>query len=218
MKRQRDFSLYFVTDRKLSLPRTVEEVVSSAVKGGVTAVQLREKDCSTREYMELALHIQEILKPLNVPLIINDRIDIALAIGADGVHIGQSDMPYDDARRLLGHNAIIGLSVETMEQAIEAENLDVDYLGVSPIFTTSTKTDLTTEWGIEGLRALRTMSRHTLIAIGGIYSSNAGAIMEAGADGLAVVSAICSSPNPEEASRQLRTIIEQAHRREQILQ
>ncbi len=103
-----------------------------------------------------------------------------------------------------------------MDQAIEAENLDVDYLGVSPIFATPTKTDTMTEWGIEGLRTLRTKSRHTLIAIGGINPSNAGAVIEAGADGLAVVSAICSSPNPEEVSRQLRTIIEQKHRRERI--
>lgn len=214
MKRQLDFSLYLVTDRKLSHPRTIEEVVSSAVKGGVSAVQLREKDCSTREYIALARRIHNILKPLNIPLIINDRIDVALAMNADGIHIGQSDMSYGDSRRLMGTDAIIGLSIETMEQAVEAENLDVDYLGVSPIFATSTKTDTTTEWGIEGLRTLRTRSRHTLVAIGGINPSNAAAVMEAGADGLAVISAICSSPDPEEASRQLRAIIEQHQRRE----
>jgi len=218
MKRQVDFSLYLVTDRKLSQSRMIEEIVSSAVRGGVTAVQIREKDCSTRKFVELARRIQSELKPFKIPLIINDRIDVAMAIGADGVHLGQSDMPYSDARRLIGSDAIIGLSVETMEQANEAENLDVDYLGVSPIFPTSTKTDMTTEWGIEGLRTLRTKSRHTLVAIGGINLSNAAAVIEAGADGLAVVSAICSSPNPEEASRQLREVIDQKCRRERISQ
>ena len=216
MKRPIDLSLYLVTDRKLSYPRTIEEVVSSAVRGGVTAVQLREKECSTREYIELARNIQRILKPLYIPLIINDRIDIALAVGADGVHIGQLDMPYIDARRLMGSNAIIGLSVETMGQAIAAESLDADYLGVSPVFHTPTKTDTTTEWGIEGLKILRSKSRHLLIAIGGINPSNAAEVIEAGADGLAVVSAICASPNPEETSKQLRTIIEQTRRKEKI--
>lgn len=214
MKHQLDFSLYLVTDRKLSHPRTIEEVVSSAVRGGVTAIQLREKDCSTKEYLELAHNIQKILKPLHIPLIINDRIDIALAISADGVHIGQLDMPYIDARRLMGSDAIIGLSVETMEQVIAAESLDVDYLGVSPIFSTPTKTDTTTEWGIEGLRILRAKSRHLLIAIGGINSSNAVEVIEAGADGLAIVSAICASQNPEETSKQLRAIIDQTRRKE----
>ncbi len=103
MKRKFDFSLYLVTDRKLSHPRTIEEIVSSAVRGGVTTVQLREKECSTREYIELGRRLQKILKPLKIPLIINDRIDVALAIDADGVHIGQNDMPYNDARRLMGH-------------------------------------------------------------------------------------------------------------------
>lgn len=212
MKHQVDFSLYLVSDRRLSLPRTIEEVVRFAVNGGVTVVQLREKDCSTKEYIELAYRVKKILEPLRVPLIINDRVDVALAVGADGVHIGQNDMPYIDARRLMGADAIIGLSVETIEQGIEADNLDVDYLGVSPIFATPTKTDTITEWGIEGLQSLRPKTRHTLVAIGGINSSNARSVLEAGADGLAVVSAICAAPDPEDASRKLRTIIEQARK------
>jgi thiamine-phosphate pyrophosphorylase len=212
MKRPVDFSLYLVTDRRLSLPRTIEEVVHLAVPGGVTVVQLREKDCSTREYIELAYRVKAILEPLRVPLIINDRVDVALAVGADGVHIGQNDMPYADARRLMGSDAIVGLSVETIEQGIEADSLDVDYLGVSPIFSTPTKTDTTTEWGVEGLKLLRSQSRHTLVAIGGIDSSNARANVEAGADGLAVVSAICAAPDPKEASRKLRTIIDERRR------
>jgi thiamine-phosphate pyrophosphorylase len=213
MRNKFDFGVYLVTDRGLSYPRTIEEVVISAVRGGVTTVQLREKDCSTREYVELAYKIHKILKPLNIHLIINDRIDVALAVDADGVHIGQNDMSFSDVRRLMGPKAIIGLSVETLEQAIQAEKLDVDYLGVSPIFRTPTKTDIATEWGIEGLKILRSKSRHKLIAIGGINLSNAEAVLEAGAGGLAVVSAICSAPDPEEITRQLRSIVEKKRRR-----
>jgi thiamine-phosphate pyrophosphorylase len=207
VKRIVDYSLYLVTDRDLSLGRPIEQVVESAVRGGVTVVQLREKNCSTREYIELAKRVLSILKPMNIPLIINDRVDVALAVGADGVHIGQSDMPYKEARRIMGEDAIIGLSVETFEQAIEAETLDADYLGVSAIFSTPTKTDIANEWGLDGLRKLRAQSRHVLIGIGGINPTNAKAVMEAGADGLAVVSAICSTPDPEQVSRQLSTII-----------
>ena len=207
MRKLFDYSLYLVTNRALSNQKTIEEVVRSAVRGGVTAVQLREKDCSTRQYIELALQLQRILIPLNIPLIINDRIDVALAVNVDGVHIGQNDMPCNDARRLMGRDAVIGLSVETLEQAIEAEKLDVDYLGVSPVFQTPTKADTFSEWGIEGLKVLRKRSSHKLIAIGGINKLNAEAVLNAGADGLAVVSAICSSSDPEEASKQLWTII-----------
>jgi len=207
MKRKVDYSLYLVTDRNLSLGRSIEEIVESAVRGGVTIVQLREKDCSTREYIELAKSVLSILRPMNIPLIINDRVDVALAVGADGVHIGQNDMPYKEARRIMGEDAIIGLTVETFEQAKEAENLDADYLGVSAIFATPTKTDVANVWGLDGLKKLRTQSRHILIGIGGINPTNAKAVMEAGADGLAVVSAICSAPDPEQVSRQLHTII-----------
>jgi thiamine-phosphate pyrophosphorylase len=212
MNLRRDFSLYLVTDRKLSSPRAPEEVVRSAVRGGATAVQLREKEIATRQFIETGRALKELLQPLGIPLIINDRIDVALAIGADGVHIGQQDMPHEDARRLLGPRAIIGLSVETAEQAAEAENLDIDYLGVSPIFSTPTKTDVATEWGVEGLQLLRSNTRHVLVAIGGINASNAQAVVEAGADGLAVVSAICASPDPERSSRELKTIIEQTRK------
>ena len=207
-RRRSDFGLYLVTDRPLCCGRQIEEVVSASVNGGVTAVQLREKNCSTREYIQLARNIKKILEPFAVPLIVNDRVDVALAVGADGVHIGQSDMPYRDVRRLMGSDAIIGVSVETREQAMEAEDWEVDYLGVSPILSTPTKTDTATAWGIEGLCSLRLESSHLLVAIGGINSSNAASVLEAGADGIAVVSAICSAENPEEASRRLRAIVE----------
>lgn len=216
MKKQFDFSLYLVTDQKLSLGRPIEDVVRAAVKGGVTAVQIREKESTTKEFIKLAHNLQNILKPQGVPLIVNDRIDIALAVDADGIHIGQTDMPYYEARRLVGNDMVIGLSVETMEQAIEAENLDVDYISVSPVFLTPTKHDATNEWGLEGLRKLRSQSRKLLIAIGEINSSNAKAALESGADGIAVVSAICSAADPESASRRLGEIIEQTRKEKGI--
>jgi thiamine-phosphate pyrophosphorylase len=202
-----DFSLYLVTDRALSLGRPLEWIVEGAVRGGVSAVQLREKSSSTEEYIEMAHRIKKVLKPFGVPLIINDRVDVALEVGAAGVHLGQGDMPPGEARNLLGPDAVVGFSVETPEQAAQADHLGVDYLGVSPIFPTPTKTELTTAWGLPGLRLLRSRSRHQLIAIGGINASNAAEVMEAGAEGIAVVSAICSAPDPEAAARELRTIV-----------
>lgn len=209
MKRTPDLSLYLVTDSGLSFGRPFEDVIQAAVQGGVTLVQLREKDCSTREFVALACRVREILAPFGIPLVINDRVDVALAAGADGVHLGQSDIPYGDARRLLGDDAIVGLSVGTLEEAKAAELLDVDYLGVSPVFPTPTKTDTGAAWGIEGLKTLRMRSRHLLVAIGGINHTNAAAVMAAGADGIAVVSAICSAVDPGEAARRLRTIVEE---------
>ena len=213
MKHAPDVSLYLVTDSRLSLGRPVAEVVRAAAQNGVTIVQLREKDCSTRDFIALARRVREILAPLGIPLIINDRLDVALAAGADGVHIGQSDMPYGNARRLLGEDAIIGLSVGTPEEARVAEMLDVDYLGVSPVFSTPTKTDTGDAWEIEGLKILRTRSRHRLVAIGGINQTNAATVMAAGADGIAVVSAICAADDPGKAARQLRAIVEKNRRR-----
>lgn len=215
MKKNLDLSLYLVTDPKLSLPHSVEDIVKLAVAGGVTAVQLREKETSTKEFMEIAYRLKKVLENTDIPLIINDRVDIALAIDADGVHLGQNDMPYNEARKLLGNEKIIGLSVESIEQALEANRFNVDYLGISPIFTTPTKNELKTEWGIDGLRKLRSQTDHTLIAIGGINASNAQAILEAGADGLAVVSAICSAKYPEQATRELKNIIQQTKRKKQ---
>ncbi|MGA3023699.1 MAG: thiamine phosphate synthase [Bryobacteraceae bacterium] len=204
MKRPPDWSLYLVTDRRLAAPRAIEEVVTSAVRGGVTAVQLREKECAAREFVELARTLKAILNPLAVPLIVNDRADVALAAGADGVHVGQSDMDCRDLRRLLGPGAIIGLSVVTLEQAERATALPVDYLGVGPIFSTSTKPDAAPAWGIERLAELRRRTRQVLVAIGGIHAGNAGQAIAAGADGIAVVSAICAAADPEAAARELR--------------
>jgi len=209
MRRPVDWGLYLVTDRGLAGARPLGELVRAAVRGGATVIQLREKNCSTREFIDLAREVKAVLDREGIPLIINDRVDVALAAGADGVHVGQSDMDYRDARTLMGKEALVGLSVETPEQAEEAAGLDADYLGVSPIFSTPTKTDTTTEWGIAGLARLRKRSRHRLVAIGGINAGNAASVLRAGADGIAVVSAICASADPEAAARELRAIVEQ---------
>jgi thiamine-phosphate pyrophosphorylase len=196
-----------VTDRMLAGGRPIGDVVLAAARGGVTAVQLREKDCPTREFVALARRLNSVLAPLGVPLIVNDRLDVALAAEAAGVHVGQTDMDPSDVRRIAGADFIIGLSVETMEQAREAESLDIDYLGVSPIFLTPTKTDTGEAWGLDGLRELRARSRKVLVAIGGINNSNARQVIEAGANGIAVVSAICSAPDPRAAARELQEAI-----------
>jgi thiamine-phosphate pyrophosphorylase len=202
--------LYFVTDRGLCGQRPLADVVLQAIRGGAACVQLREKSASTRAFVEEAQKIKELMAPFGVPLIINDRLDVALAVGADGVHVGQDDMPYEIARKLMGPKAIIGLSVETWEDVERAEKLDADYLGVSPIFATPTKTDTKEPWGLGGLARIRAFSRHPLVAIGGLNASNAEAVVMAGADGVAVVSAICASPDPLAASKELSEIIRAA--------
>ena len=201
--------LYLVTDRGLSLGRPLEEIVSEAVAGGVTMVQLREKDAATGEFVELGRRLMSLLKPLGVPLIINDRVDVALAVDADGVHIGQSDMTYADARRLLGPDKIIGLSVENFEDLEAANKLDVDYIGISPVYGTPTKTDTAEPFGLEGLKEAVRLSLHPTVAIGGMNVATAGEVIAAGADGVAVVSAICSAASARDAAAELATIIKQ---------
>jgi thiamine-phosphate pyrophosphorylase len=177
-----DFSLYLVTDRRLSLGRSTVEVVAAAVSGGVTCVQLREKHCSTREFLEEARRVRELLVGTGVPLIINDRLDVALAVAADGVHLGQNDMHLSDARRLVGERLVIGISAESVAD----------------------KMDTAPPLGLEGLRAIRRAVSLPLVAIGSIRHDNAAEVLRAGADGLAVVSAIVSAPCPRTAAAALR--------------
>lgn len=195
--------LYLVTERGMLRGRDLTDVVMQAVEGGVTMVQLREKDISTREFIELAQALKSVLMRMRVPFIINDRVDVALAVDADGVHIGQSDMPYDVARRMLGSDKIIGLSVENFAEIEEANRLDVDYIGVSPVFATPTKTDTAMPFGLDGLREAVRRSLHPSVAIGGINKSNFRSVLSTGTNGIAVVSAIMDSDNPREASRLL---------------
>lgn len=207
---KRLLSLYLVTDRGLSLGRDIEWIVAEAVKGGTSIVQLREKDIDTREFVALGRRLKKLLAPLGIPLIINDRIDVALAVDADGVHIGQSDMPYEDARRLLGPDKIIGLSAENMAEVEGANKLkDLDYLAISPVFGTPTKTDTAAPFGLEGTREAMKRTIHPTVGIGGMNKRTAADVMSCGVDGIAVVSGIVSAESPCEASRELRTIIDQ---------
>ena len=201
--------IYLVTDQKACQGKPLESIVLDAVTAGVSCVQLREKEIGTRLFLEKALALKSILEPAGIPLIINDRVDIALAAKADGVHIGQTDMPYEHARSLMGPKAVIGLSVETWEDVEKAQDLDVDYLGVSPVFSTPTKTDTKTPWGLGGLEKIKDYSCHPLVAIGGLDTSNAEKVIKAGADAIAVVSAICSANDSFDAAKQLVSLFEQ---------
>jgi thiamine-phosphate pyrophosphorylase len=195
--------LCLVTDSTLCGERGVLAVVEAAVLGEVSCVQLREKALDTRAFVERARALKAWLAPRGVPLIINDRIDVALACGADGVHVGQSDMPPEDVRRLMPRG-LLGLSVESLAQLPAAERAPVDYYGISPVFATATKLDAAPALGLEGLRSIRARTRRPLVAIGGIHAGNAAAVMAAGADGLAVVSAVCAAEDPASAARALR--------------
>lgn len=200
-----DLSLYLVTDRSLAAGRSLTDIVRQAVRGGVTMVQLREKDCSTQEFIEQAIALKKVLQGTGVPLIINDRVDVALAVDADGVHIGQSDMPYKDVRRLMGENKIIGLSVESLEDIKIANRLDVDYVGISPIFATPTKQDTAHPFGLDGAREAVNKSKHPAVAIGGIHANNIDAVRSTGIAGVAVVSEIISAKDPYQAARAMKT-------------
>ncbi len=201
--------LYLVTDQQALLGRSLTDVVLQAVQGGVTCVQLREKTANTRDFVALACALNALLKPYRVPLVINDRIDVALACGARGVHLGQSDMPAALARQLLPPEVFIGLSVESLDDVRRAAGQPVDYLGVSPVFATPTKTDTAPPWGLAGLRQVRANSDLPLVAIGGIHLQKALDVLHAGADGLAVVSAICSADDPRAAAQTFRALFAQ---------
>ena len=196
------YHLYLVTDDQQDLP-TLTHVVSEAVKGGVTMVQIREKHGDIRAFINRAAAVKAVLKGSGVPLIINDRVDVALAVEAEGVHLGQSDMPAEVARRLVGDRMLLGLSVENEQQLMEAQSLPIDYIGLSTIFATTTKTDTVTEWGIEGLAQAVKQSRLPVVAIGGINSSNIGSVAATGTEGIALVSAICQADCPMRASQAL---------------
>ena len=198
-----DYSLYLVTDRDLARGRATLDIVKAAVKGGVTCVQLREKTSSTRDFIQEAEAVKQFLGSAGIPLIINDRLDVALAVGAEGVHLGQQDMPLVSAKTIAGDRLIVGISAESTADAIEAEKHGADYLGVSPIYDTPTKTDTAPALGLGGLAEIRRTVSLPLVGIGGLNRENAGEVIRNGADGVAVVSAIVAAEDPEFASRQL---------------
>lgn len=206
-KKMIDYTLYLVTDRELMSCDTIEESVERAIAGGASVVQLREKNATSREFYELAVRVKKITEPRGMPLIINDRIDICLAAGADGVHLGQKDIPCDIARRILGSEKIIGVSAATPEEAAKAECDGADYLGVGAVFSTSTKTDTrpVTPEIIRGIRAAVTIP---FVVIGGINSENIETLKGLGINGAAVVSAVVAQPDIEAAARTMRAAVE----------
>lgn len=202
-----DYSLYLVTDRSYIGERKLTKCVEESIRGGVSLVQLREKTASSREFYELALELKEITSGYKVPLIINDRLDIAQAIDADGLHLGQDDLPIGTARKYFGQEKVIGISVSHVEEAILAEREGADYLGAGAIFTTGTKTDARLV-SLEELRRIKEAVSIPVVAIGGIKKENAEGIMGTGIDGISVVSAILAEEDIEMASRTLRKITE----------
>ncbi|NPV52682.1 MAG: thiamine phosphate synthase [Firmicutes bacterium] len=196
------WDLYVVTDRKLAHGRSHEVVASAAVAGGARVIQLRDKEMTTRELIDTGLRLKEIVHRAGGILIINDRVDVALAIDADGVHLGQEDMPPRLGRKMLGREKVIGVSVSTVEEAISAEKDGADYLGASAIFATPTKIDAA-PIGIEGLRRICESVRIPVVAIGGMNKGNVEQVIRAGAAGIAVVSAVVSAPDVSAAALEL---------------
>lgn len=203
-RRPLDLSLYLILGAADTGRVPMEEVVLKAVDGGVTVVQLREKDRSTREQLDHALRLKALLAPRGVPLIVNDRVDVALAANADGVHLGQDDMPPREARKLLGEGALIGLSVGDEAEARTADPELVDYVGIGPAFATGTKADAGAAIGPEGVARLRRQVSLPGVAVGGIGQGNAAQLRITGIEGIAVVSAICASSDPKAAAEALR--------------
>ena len=203
-----DYSLYLVTDRHLAGGRALSEIVMESVAGGVSCVQLREKKLGTREFVQEAKWIHDLLLVAGVPLIINDRIDVAQACNAEGVHLGQSDMHIKDARKILGPDIIIGISAESLQDAVDAEKDGADYIGISPVFSTKTKEDIATPLGLEGVAEIRKNVDIPLVGIGGINDKNCADVVRYGADGIAVVSAIIAAEDVMAATSRLRRKIE----------
>lgn len=203
-----DTTLYFITDSTCVPENRFLPVVEAACRGGATIVQLREKDRSTREYMELARATHEITARYGIPLIIDDRVDVALAVGAEGVHVGQSDMPVRDARRLLGSEKIIGATTKTVPQALEAYEQGADYLGCGAIYPTTThvKTVITP---VETLKDVVKAVPIPVNAIGGLNKENIFVLKESGIAGICVVSAIMKAADPEAATRELKQAVKE---------
>ncbi len=202
-----DLSVYLVTDTDMCPRENLLDVCEKAVLGGATLIQLREKNISSRLFYEEAVALKQLCSKLNVPLLINDRLDIALASGADGVHIGQSDLPIEAVRGLLGNDRIIGVSAGCVKEAVNAEKRGADYLGVGAVFPTSTKDDAENV-GIDMLRKVRSAVKIPIVGIGGINTENIEKLKGTGIDGVAVVSCIMASDDPKAAAAELKEKVE----------
>lgn len=199
-----DLSLYLVTDKSDDVEKFLK-TIEEAIKGGVSVVQIREKTADTLDFYNLALKVKEITEKHNVPLIINDRVDVALAVDAEGVHVGQSDMPCDVTRALVGPDKIVGVSAATIEEARKAESDGADYIGAGAVFPTATKDDAP-KITKKDLKEIVESISIPVVAIGGITLNNAHELNDTGIAGLSVVSAIMSSENPKKSSEELLKI------------
>ena len=200
-----DYSLYLVTDRLLMSTKTLGEAVEQAIAGGCTLVQLREKEISSLDFYVLASEMKKITDRYGIPLIINDRIDIAMAVGATGVHIGQKDIPADIARKLIGKNMLLGVSTASVAEAVNAAKAGADYLGVGAMFPTGTKTDAS-HVSMEELGRIRREVDIPIVVIGGISKENAMLFQPMGIDGLAVVSAVIAQPDIKKSAADLKSL------------
>lgn len=207
MKRDIDYRLYVLTDRRLT--PDVAAAVEQAILGGATVVQLREKGATTREWLRAGQEVMAVCRRYGVPFIVNDRVDVALALDADGVHVGPDDMPVSLARRLLGEDKIIGFSAGTEEEARQAEAEGADYLGIGAVFATGSKGDAGEPIGVDGfLRVRRAAPSLPAVAIAGITPSRAEEVMAQGADGVAVISAVFGAPDVRRAAEALRAAVD----------
>jgi len=206
-----DYRLYLVTDRSLVGSKDFYQSIEEAILGGVTLLQLREKTLSSRDFYNTAKKVREITKIHSVPFIINDRLDIALAVNADGLHIGQEDLPVETARKLLGPNKLIGVSASTIDEAISAEKGGADYLGVGAIFPTGTK-DNAKSVDIEQLRKIKQAVSIPVVAIGGINEKNVQIVMHADVDGVSIVSAILAKEDVKQAANKLLGLVEESRK------
>ncbi|HBT48029.1 MAG TPA: thiamine phosphate synthase [Peptococcaceae bacterium] len=208
-----DYDLYVVTSSELSCGRQTLEVVREALAGGATVIQLREKNWTARTMVEVGREIRKLTREAGAGFIVNDRLDVALAVEADGVHLGQDDLPASVARRLLGRGRILGVSVGSVDEALEAQAAGADYLGVGPIFATGSKADAGQPVGPELISALKKIVSIPLVAIGGINRENAPEVVAAGADGVAVISAVVGARDVRLAAAELLAVIRAAKER-----
>ena len=203
-----DLSLYLIADIESAHGIAFLKVVEEAVLGGVTAVQLRVKNRTKQDFLKAAKEMRSLTRFYGLPLIINDNVEIAQSVDAEGLHIGQNDMTVSQARRVLGTYKILGVSTHTVEEALKAEREGADYAGVGTVFPTSSKTDIRGIIGISGLKEIREKVRVPLVGIGGITLSNAASVIETGINGIAVISAIMSSGDPKKTAHEFKSNIE----------
>jgi len=201
---RKKLKLYVITDPELSRGRSYREIVKEALQGGATAVQFRDKTLSTRGLVDAGKELRQLTWEYEALFVVNDRLDVALAVNADGIHIGQEDMPLPECRRILGDKYVIGVSAGNVEEAKEAEKLGADYLGSGPVYLTSTKNDAGSPLGVEGLAEICRDVELPVVGIGGIEAGNAREVIRVGAVGVAVISAVVSAGEPREACREFR--------------